>query len=529
MPIKLDRNYECAVGLNRIINMSFTWFNVNPSYDNQLIKYSSDNGSTFNDITFPAGVWNYTDFNSYIKDITKIVKDGANNNEYLITLEFDNTTFRVTVILANNYQLDLTTSNFNDLIGFDKKVLKSGNNIGPRVPNLSQDTDILNIHCDLINDSFVDGQDTDIIYSFSTSLLRPSYSFTIEPRRVTFNPTNKNSISSMMIKSARKIVYDTNNLHKVTFVKNVLEYSDDFGRSVAKNSLWYLDTVDSSVVNDNAGFAARKTLMTNTNNLLNVNVIIPLNRYSLFEELEGRMLVPMELQCNIDLQNDDELIYMNAGTDDGRVVINRFLLWVPKLIPKDSLYTEFIESYLKPSTWTYNREMNHVSSRRQNSGFFQISPSIDNVKTVFVYLQRARTDNAEQNPYIFDTFKLNAADANSSLSTCRLEYGNGVLYPEIEYDTESKVRIFNDVMSYAMRKNDYNSGTQLNMANYDSIYPVIYFDLNNQKERVTRDPKQLIFRYKLTADATAPFSVHAVVLYEEKIVVNKVGNELVIV
>ena len=198
-PIILDRNSQYGVGLNRIINMSFTWLNVNPSYSNQLIKYSSDNGSTSHNITFPAGVWNYTDFNTYIKDITKIVKNGNSPNEYPITLEFDNTTFRVTVTLANNYQLDLTASNFNDLIGFNKEILKNEQNIGQKVPNLSQDTDILNIHCDLINDSLVDGQDTDIIYSFSTSVLQPSYSFTIEPRRVTYNPTNKNSINSIRI------------------------------------------------------------------------------------------------------------------------------------------------------------------------------------------------------------------------------------------------------------------------------------------------------------------------------------------
>ena len=164
-----------------------------------MIKYSSDNGSTFKEITFPAGVWNYTDFNTHIRDITKIVKDGAANNEYPITLEFDNTTFRVTITLAQNYQLDLTSSNFNELIGFDKEILKSQSNVGPRVPNLSQDTDILNIHCNLINDSLVDGQETDIIDSFSTSVLRPSYSFTLEPRRVTYNPTNKNIIDSIRI------------------------------------------------------------------------------------------------------------------------------------------------------------------------------------------------------------------------------------------------------------------------------------------------------------------------------------------
>ena len=192
-PITLDSNSQYVVGLNRIVNMSFTWFNVNSSYGNQLIKYSSDGGSTFHDITFPAGVWNYTDFNTYIKGITKT------GDTYPITLEFDDTTFRATVTLANNYQLDLTASNFYDLIGFNKTVLTSGTNIGLKVPNLSQDTDILNIHCDLINDSLVDGQDTDIIYSFSTSVLHPSYSFTLEPRRVTYNPVNKNSISSIRI------------------------------------------------------------------------------------------------------------------------------------------------------------------------------------------------------------------------------------------------------------------------------------------------------------------------------------------
>ena len=96
-PIILDNNSQYMVGLNRIVNMSFTWFNVNAGYNNQLIKYSSDNGSTFNDITFPAGVWNYTDFNTCMKEITGTGDD--DNKTYPITLEFDDTTFRVEVTL----------------------------------------------------------------------------------------------------------------------------------------------------------------------------------------------------------------------------------------------------------------------------------------------------------------------------------------------------------------------------------------------------------------------------------------------
>ena len=66
-------------------------------------------------------------------------------------MSFNDTTFRVTITLDTNYQLDLTKSNFYDLIGFNKEVIKGSINIGPRVPILSQDTDILNILCDLIN------------------------------------------------------------------------------------------------------------------------------------------------------------------------------------------------------------------------------------------------------------------------------------------------------------------------------------------------------------------------------------------
>ena len=359
--------------------------------------------------------------------------------------------------------------------------------------------------------------------------------------RITVINGSHSLIKHLMIKSAGKIVYDTDNLHNVTFVKNLLEYSDDYSRSVAKNSLWYLDTTDDTTV-ENTGFEARKLLTKAAadghldRGGKNVNVIIPLNRWSFFEELNNKMLVPMQLQFNIEINSDDELVHKAVGAAAARVVINRFILWVPRLTPRDSMYDKFVSSFLKETQWKYMREMYNVSAPTNTSGFFQISSSIDNVKHIFVYLKNSYRDangfrHAEMSPYTMDTFKLIGPDDDTfqSLTNCRLEYGNGVFYPETEYDSESKARIFNDVMSYAMRKNDYNTGTQLNTANYNSLYPLIYFDLTNQSEKVTRDPKQLIFRYRLTANANENFAVHAVVLYEEILKIDKIGNELVIV
>ena len=148
-------------------------------------------------------------------------------------------------------------------------------------------------------------------------------------------------INKMTIRSAGKIVYDTSNLHKAIFVKNLLQYSDDFSRSVAKNSFWYLDSIDSTVITDNdgdeLGYKARRRLTAADRD---VNVIIPLNRYGFFEVLSDRVLVPMQLQFEINLQNDRELIHKSAGAA-GRVAINRFYLWFPKIIPTDKLSEEF--------------------------------------------------------------------------------------------------------------------------------------------------------------------------------------------
>ena len=149
-------------------------------------------------------------------------------------------------------------------------------------------------------------------------------------------------IKHMVIKSAGKIVYDTDNLHLVTFAKNLLEYSDDFGRSTAKNSLWYLDT-DATSDDTNTGLESRRLL---TANRAHVNTSIPLNRYSFFEELEGRLLPPMDLQFEIELTPDAEVLY--GAVDTLRLVIDRFYLWVPRLEPKDALMTKFISEYQKP-------------------------------------------------------------------------------------------------------------------------------------------------------------------------------------
>ena len=56
-------------------------------------------------------------------------------------------------------------------------------------------------------------------------------------------------IKSLRVNSSGKELYYANNIHKFIFIKNLLEFSDDFSRSVAKDQFWYLD-IDATTATD---------------------------------------------------------------------------------------------------------------------------------------------------------------------------------------------------------------------------------------------------------------------------------------
>ena len=158
------------------------------------------------------------------------------------------------------------------------------------------------------------------------------------------------------------------------------------------------------------------------------------------------------------------------------------------------------------------------SSRRDANGTWLITPGLKNPKHVFAFIQQTWKQNGfTQNPYIFDTFDIDG-DNTARLATCRLKYGTN-FYPELEYDDDFKIRILNDFINFKFRKNDYNTGVQLQLANFQKLYPIIYFDLRNAKESVTGDPKKLELHYRLNEAANAQdYTIFAVVLNEEEFV-----------
>ena len=121
-----------------------------------------------------------------------------------------------------------------------------------------------------------------------------------------------------------------------------------------------------------------------------VQTIIPLNRYSFFENLSDRLLPPMQLEFEIVLQDDKEMIFQNNATAR-RIVVRKFELWVPQLHLTGKGLTLANENFLKPTQWKYLNENLHSSdSRRDANGMWSITSAIKDPKHVFVFLQQTR-------------------------------------------------------------------------------------------------------------------------------------------
>jgi hypothetical protein len=200
-PIKLKADKAYKVCLLNFYGV-YSWHNIQSQSLNNIVRYSPDNGITWKIITIPDGVYSYSDINTYIHDVMKTNGDYTTvlgQDLFDINISFNTSSFLVYIELTNNYQFDLYTQQFGDLLGFDVAILTATTNTSSRLPNITNSIDTLYIHCSLVNDSIVNGKSSDVIYSFSTATLKRSYSFSFEPFNLVYSPISGNLITTITL------------------------------------------------------------------------------------------------------------------------------------------------------------------------------------------------------------------------------------------------------------------------------------------------------------------------------------------
>ena len=150
-------------------------------------------------MTFLDGMYDYDGIKRFLQSKTGFIDPNDENKGRIFDLYFDFTIYRVGILMAKDYELDLTDGGFASLLGYEKKILKDETNFtGEMIPDITRSVDWVFLHCDLISRR-VNDVENDVLYSFSTTNLQVSYPFKQEPRRLECHPVNRSRIDSVRV------------------------------------------------------------------------------------------------------------------------------------------------------------------------------------------------------------------------------------------------------------------------------------------------------------------------------------------
>ena len=360
-------------------------------------------------------------------------------------------------------------------------------------------------------------------------------------------------IKKIQVRAEGREVYDCDYANHCVNIKNFLEYNPSYAKSVGTNEYYFLDTsthpvsskyirrrvthrqnanntadeaglmLDDVNANYNKGFAARKVLLGAS---AKVNCEIPLNRYSFFEELQDKLLPNVRIEIQIEMENDKNLIWRTGAADAAgttyRLIVTRLQLFVPRMIFNAEGQKLYLENYLKPHKWSYLTETTYNQNMgTQRTGTFRLTNGIPKPRHVFIFfINNASLDDQRYNPFLYNTFSVSTDPR--TLDDCYLEVGNGNEYPHVKYEPNlDPSRVFRDVMKYTNANNDLQGGTLLNISNFKSLCPFIYFDLTKQKKELRDGNTKLSFHYRLSGTTTTEYTIYGIVLSEKDAEIDK--------
>ena len=367
-------------------------------------------------------------------------------------------------------------------------------------------------------------------------------------------------IKKIQVRAEGREVYDCDYANHCVNIKNLLEYSPSYAKTVGTNEFYFPDTsrsaeskkytrrfvthrqnvagnavdrglmIDDVDANYNKGFAARKVLLGAS---AEVNCEIPLNRYSFFEELQDRLLPNVRIELQIEMENDKNLIWRTGAADAAgttyRLIITRLQLYVPRMIFNSEGQKLYLENYLKPHKWSYLTETTYNQDMRtQRTGNFRLTNGILKSRHVFIFfINNTNLDNQLANPFLYNTFSVSTDPR--TLDQCYLEVGNGNEYPHLKYEpTLDPSRVFRDVMKYVNANNDLQGGTLLNISNFKNLYPFVYFDLTKQRMDLKDGNTKLSFHYTLSGTTASDYTIYGIVLSDKDAEIDKESGKLLL-
>ena len=184
-----------------------------------------------------------------------------------------------------------------------------------------------------------------------------------------------------------------------------------------------------------AGFASKAAL---TNAAGGVNLIVPLDKYGFFASSQDVVYPSGKMEFNITLESNGNALHKDAAAAEGRYVVTKMRLWVPKMELNSAGMNKFGPELTEKRTCGYladRVETSPVSTLQ--TGRFDISSSIEKPRFVMLYAVDSTKDgDVTKNSSHYDTYNI---PGGRQVIRAQLELGNDVYHLRVELNPKKGI------------------------------------------------------------------------------------------
>jgi hypothetical protein len=337
----------------------------------------------------------------------------------------------------------------------------------------------------------------------------------------------------------------------ITSMIGYLSYPDDFSTSAGLKCCWSKDTTNnassakyvhsgaitaadgmtpSENPNYNQGFAARKGFLFSSNPRGCFEFHIPLTHIFGFSEYK-KLIYGLKHTLTLTRDSDTQALYRNNAATDGKVDITAISWYMPQIQMTPEylvgLRTLIEQKITLPLAFRARSSEQTILTQTQNFSWrLSVMGGVEKPRWILIGFQTARINTQQQNPAVFD--HLNLSNAYLTLNSER--------YPMLDIKTNFARNEFMKLYDmFDDFKKDYYGidslvgGTQVNVAAYKSLFPIIVFDVRKQNEKLKIGITDVQVKFEFSAAVPAETTAYAVIISDRFYKLSSDGKNMSVV
>ena len=309
-------------------------------------------------------------------------------------------------------------------------------------------------------------------------------------------------------------------------------YSKDYALGPGLAHGWYPDT-STEAANTNLGWLKRKQhFILGPHETGYFSVPIYLDHFNGMAEDYDKVIYGMRHSMYFTRKaTDDDAIFRAAGAPAGKIVLSKITWWMPRVIPSEAESYKLYKQISDKITVTCAYRMRqcasiNISGVQNYTWNLGVRMATEKPRYVIIGFQTGKSGSQTQNAALFDHCQV----VNMKV---RL---NSTEYPSTDFNTDfarnNYAGFYQNMLNFMRNYNGVDrlvSSTGIDAQEYKSLFPLFFFDVSRQSERLNQGVVDISVNMNFAANTGLNTYAYALVISDRVIKFQSDGRKMSII